>query len=524
MRGPIQTLLPLLLAAMIAAGCTDEGTLVPPLPPETYLFVGGDDLQATHYIQILSWHAEDRDSDRDSLHFQYRWTLDPSVTAPDFPTDWIGVERPYIYATSDTFYLPVPTSTSATVTHGFEIRAVDAEGNVDPTPAAASFPVFNQAPRLLAVSGGDTSSVLRLPATTLPVLSLQFRVLDGDNRDPENQSAFIREIRLWFEDPADFISIAGGDTLLTLRPEHFGSRVGQKVEINLQAVDLAGAWSNVLSDSTFVRDITAAKVLVLDSAGPLSASVSIVDPFWRDETSGIASYFAPGEFLIHDVNAQGAIGHPDNLGLIFSLFEAVIWYNGGAGAADNSSTSRPTVEISAAEAGIVSYLEAGGKVLLTGYNLIGASASPISGGSLSAGFETEVLLTDSLFVHSSGTPEFANSSNWRIWPPNAEITGFPAVGTRTLQNATALRGVDRMSLNPAALGDGVIEELFRSERERVQPASLFDGAIGVRRHFDSGGELVLLTFPISLAGGYGNHKQQVLTFLENFGVTFPGAP
>ena len=75
-----------------------------------------------------------------------------------------------------------------------------------------------------------------------------------------------------------------------------------------------------------------------------------------------------------------------------------------------------------------------------------------------------------------------------------------------------------MALNDDAVATGLIEELYRVKGTSVSPTSLYDGATGIRRHFDTGGELVLLTFPISLAGGYGNHLAEVETFLQGFGV------
>jgi hypothetical protein len=338
-------------------------------------------------------------------------------------------------------------------------------------------------------------------------------------------SALIREIRFWFDDegPGSAVSVSGSDTLLVLLPEHFGDRVGVSRGLNLQAVDRGGALSNVLSDSVYIRDVSQARVLILDSAQELDfENLNKVEPFWRDSVGGL---YPPEEVYLHEFRPGNGLGHPDILHLIFSLFEAVLWYNGVDGAAGADYSSTPTPEISQAEPGLLAYLEAGGKVLLTGFNLIGASVSPISGGSFSASFEEDVLLSDSLFVHSTGTPEGVATSNWRVWPPNNEINGFVEAGTDTLQNTTIKGGVDRMSLRPGAISVGYIEELYRLDGNRVFPPSLFAGAVGVRRHFEDPddpesflGDLVLLTFPISLAGGRGNHLDQVRHFLEEFGV------
>jgi hypothetical protein len=354
--------------------------------------------------------------------------------------------------------------------------------------------------------------------TILPAITLQFKVDDPDIEVPEGEMAteFIREIRFWFEDPEEYISVAGSDTSLTLFPDDFGDLLGEDRIFHMQAFDLGGAMSNVLSDTVYVRDLSGVKLLMLDSADSGSSTVTVVDAFWRDE---VATLFSPGEVVIHDVELLGEIDHPKNLHAIFSLFEAVVWYNGGAGSANSEYQSYPTPEIQRAEEGLNSYLEAGGKALMVGYNLIGASVSDIAGACFSEDFEEDVLMVDSLYVHSTGLPdEFETSPNWRIYP-GREILGFTAsAGTDTLRNATALVGADRMALNHDAIAAGQIEELYRVEGSNVSPSSIFDGATGVRRMFDSGGELVLLTFPISLAGGYGNELQEVENFLRHFGV------
>jgi len=268
-----------------------------------------------------------------------------------------------------------------------------------------------------------------------------------------------------------------------------------------------------------VTNISQARVLILDSSRSFSSSYEdSVDAFWHRDIAGL---YPPEEIYLHEFETDGSLVHPDFLSAIFSLFQAVIWYNGSTGRANAQFTSLPTAEIAEAEPALLSYLEAGGKVLLTGYNLVGASASEISGGSFSADFEEEDLLSDSLFVHTTGTPDGAVTSNWRFSPIASPIPGIASAGTDTLKNANNLIGVDRISPNPAALASGVIERLYLLPGSHVYPPSLKDGTVGLRRHFEGGGTLVLLTFPISLAGGNGNNRDQVARFLTDFGVPPP---
>ncbi|MCP4546028.1 MAG: hypothetical protein GY835_06145 [bacterium] len=504
------------LLLIMGWGCSDEGRLLPNLPPETTLFVDDGSLHTTHYQQILSWHGEDQDGE--VIRFEYKWTFPEGAVTADFDTTWVGLVEPFVEMVCDTFLLPLPTEWHTELTANFQIRAVDTKGLADPTPASADFRIFNRAPILYYKTGGDTLRTMELPTSILPVCNLDFMVIDPDNMPTEDDPGveFIREIRFWFEDPAEFISLAPTDTLLILDDTDFGENVGVDREFHLQAFDLAGAGSNILEGTAFVRDISAARVLILDSAGSLVADSPIVDAFWRDE---VISLFPAEEVVLHDFENDGQLGHKSILNAIFSLFEAVIWYNGNAGEADMSFVSSPTPEITAAEEGLVEYLEQGGHALLTGFNLLGASRGDAAGGSFSAAFEEDVILVDSLLVHSTNMPAGVEASpNWWHFT-GQEITGFPEVGTHTLRNQSTKAGTDRMALDEESIAGNLIEELYRVAGSTVYPPSTLNGAAGVRRVYEaSGGELVLLTFPVSLADGYDNALEDVLDFLRGFGV------
>ena len=510
--------LALLATAMIGGACSVDETLLPNEPPETTLFLGEGDLSPTHYRQILSWHGEDPDGE--VARYEYRWVYDPASGETD--SSWVGTVEPFVTNTRDTFFLPVPGTVMDPLTHRFEIRAVDGEGARDPEPAVQSFPVYNTAPRIWAVtSSGDTTSTLTLPGNILPVLTLRFKVADPDNpaSDPEEALAFIEEIRFWFEDPESYLSIQGTDSMLTLVPEDFGDLVGQEREFHLQAFDRGGAGSNVLSASAFVRDVQAARVLLMDSAAAASApNTGFVEPFWKQEFPDLLQ---PEELMIHDIAADGPLGDPVNLHAIFSLFEAVLWYNGADGAPIGFSND-PSPEFTEAEDALREYAEAGGHALLCGYNLIGASRGEHPGGSFSVDFENEVLLLDSLYVHSTGVPPGSDTTNYWVLANTGPklFPGFEQAGTDTLllPFGGSLKGVDRMALNDEAQTEGLIEELYRLDGDDTYPSSLVDGAVGVRRRFDSGGEIVLLTFPISLVEGNDNVLEQVQGFLQEFGV------
>jgi len=521
MRRRTATCLLILALFLLLGACTEVTEFTENQPPETTLMVDSSvNVDPTHYMQVLHWHGEDPDGE--VARYEYKWTLDPDVDAADFDTTWVGRVEPFVTWESDSFYLPVP---GGSATHDFQVRAVDREGLADPTPAFVELTVTNEAPKIWYVRGGELDTLITLPEEILPVYSLHFKVEDPD--DSEGSGALLREVRFWFEDPGDYISIPGTDTLFTLMPENFGEDVGRERQFHLQAVDLAGAVSGILSGSAFVKDVSQVELLILDSCDSGTGAEITADQFWKNDVAGL---LAPEKVYIHDFAAAGSLGQPQVLRDIFSIFKVVLWYNGDVGSADAVFfTGEPSPEIQEAEPALLEYLQEGGKVLATGWNLVGASVKDLvepgedpgpdnySGASFSADFDREVLLLGD-FRHHSLSPEDHESSNFRLYP-GREITGFPEVGTSTLRNMTALTGIDLMLPDEDALGAGTIESLYSVDGAvDTYPQTLGEGTVGLRRYFDSEGELVILTFPLSLAYGYGNALGEAETFLQHFGL------
>ncbi len=509
----------ILLAALLLGACTEVTEFTENLPPQTSLMVDSSvNVDPTHYLQVLHWHGEDQDGE--VARYEYKWTLDPAVAAGDFDTTWVGRVEPFVTWESDSFFLPVPETQAL---HAFQVRAVDWEGLADPSPAYVELPVFNSPPSILYQRGEELDTLITLPAEILPVYSLKFKVEDPD--DDEGLGALIEEVRFWFEDPDDYISIPGADTLFTLMPEHFGEGVGINREFHLQAVDRAGAKSNVLRGEAVVKDISEVELLILDSCDSGTTAEITADSYWKNDVAGL---FPPEKVYVHDFDEFGGLGQPEVLYNIFSIFKAVLWYNGDAGFAnDELFTSIPTPEIQEAEEALLAYLEGGGKVLITGWNLVGASVRDqvepgqppgpenYSGASFSEDFDDEVLLLDE-FRHHSVSTENHESSNFRLFP-GREIVGYPEIGTETLRNMTALTGIDLMLPNEDALGAGTLESLYSvNGAVDTYPQTLGDGVVGLRRYFDQDGEMVLLTFPLSLAFGYGNALGEAESFLQHF--------
>ncbi len=511
----------IILAALLLGACTEVTEFTPNQAPQTTLMVDSSvSVDATHYLQVLHWHGEDVDGE--VSRYEYKWILDPGVEAGDFDTTWVGRVEPFVTWESDSFFLPVPETEAV---HSFQVRAVDWEGLADPTPAFVELPVFNSTPEIFYLRGEELDTLITLPEEILPVYSLKFKVVDPD--DGAGEGALIEEVRFWFEDPEDFVSIPGADTLFTLMPEHFGEGVGINREFHLQAIDRAGAVSNVLRGEAVVKDVSEVELLILDSCGTGTTYGNTSDAYWQESVGGL---FEPEKVYVHDFDAFGGLGQPEVLNNIFSIFKAVIWYNGDAGFADDELfTSTPTPEIQEAEEALLAYLAEGGKVLLSGWNLVGASVRDLvepgedpgpenySGASFSEDFDQEVLLLDG-FRHHSFSTENHESSNFRLYP-GREIVGYPEIGTETLRNMTALTGIDLMLPNEDALGAGIIETLYSvNGAVDTYPQTLGDGAVGLRRFFDQDGEMVILTFPLGLSHGYGNALAQAEGFLQRFGL------
>ncbi|MGQ9863163.1 MAG: hypothetical protein ACUVRD_01585 [Bacteroidia bacterium] len=139
-----------------------KGTRLPNLPPETRIFVDTIALEGSTSLPSkfqLFWYGED--SDGYVAGYELRFGQQ----------NWTFTAR-----SESTFTFPLPPD-SIYFSVEFQVRAVDNQGEVDPTPARLRVPLRNSPPV------ATFSPEISLPDTTFPVLSFKVNVSDpdGDN-------------------------------------------------------------------------------------------------------------------------------------------------------------------------------------------------------------------------------------------------------------------------------------------------------------------------------------------------------
>ena len=336
----------LFLLALLFSAC-DEGTPFENLPPETHLFLkeiklsGEDRLNS---VVTLHWSGEDQDG----YVVAYMISLDED--------NWETVE-----VQDSTFRFDLMPG-SDTTDIDFWVRAIDNDGDTDPSPAYLRVPIRNSPP----VARLDTVNLI--PDTVASVFSFLWEIedLDGINTIDSIQ------IRLndgpWYalERNTRFITVVGEAPKMmgpqmgrvyegnaaNLRSEQIeGLVVGAGNRFYLRAKDIAGKFSDIDTSSSFFIRTQQHDLLVIDdhiSSQP--------DTVYRKALDAVT----PGyDFLILEENLP-TYWDP-TFGLYLQLYEQVFWY--GDGSQRPEVSGQLLLDVAANQLQI--YLNNGGKLLIT---------------------------------------------------------------------------------------------------------------------------------------------------------------
>lgn len=304
---------PIALGLFVACQKAPESKPVPNLPPETFLFVEGT-VDTVGARQVLYWYGNDPDG----------YVVGYEILVDD--TNWANAT--FTTARSDTFTFAAAESV---IVHTVQVRAMDNEGAVDPTPAQLILPVTNTPPEVSFQFGTLP------PDTTLPVATFFFEGhdIDGD----ETITGYLWRLdteTTWHLLPPESTSV----TILGIEP-------GERTFV-LRAVDEAQALSDSITHTWTVLPARGRVLLVKDDLGEAQA------PFYREVLEGLGIEYTewhvgrglPFAFrdVYHTLNSLG--------------FEVVLWFTG-----DSSHAV-------AAELALEDYLSAGNKLLLVDPHLL----------------------------------------------------------------------------------------------------------------------------------------------------------
>lgn len=458
----------LTISLCLVLGCAEEGNLsFPNTPPETYMAIADSVRNPTTYIQTIAWWGEDADGE--VVGFEYRVFTDPTEPGCPVSTDWVFTEE-----TSHSFNLPVTQGVS---THRIEVRAMDDDGALDPSPSSLTLPVTNTAPEIMIWNDNA------LPDTTFPALRIKWH---GD--DPEGRET-IENYVLWLDgDETNARTLAPGDTIATLTLNDFGGRYGERT-INIVAVDSGCDTSNVATHTWYVKE-PVGEVLLIDHLSSDYIGEAVTDLFYRNAFNACV-----GTYSILDIEAfigprigceyPCAPAYSFNFEDLFGLFDVVVWYD--------EPPRQDTTYLAAAARCVEAYVEAGGRFLLTSVQAIGKDSA------FNDSIAFEIFGIDSLYKRKDNT-NFDCKSKWAI-------TGNADRGLGDLKVVGVWPGVECMEPREDAV------PLFHIPPATVDAKQLTDYYIGVMNSRGAG-RAALLTFPISRCNGYGNAADEICRIID----------
>ncbi len=369
MKFRLTILFALTLAAALAAfgtGCSDSDfDPVGNRLPETGLAITGV-IDTTFYQVDLKWWGSDTDGD--VVGFEYRWEIsDPndSLSTFDLDTEWT-----FTAFNKKVFNLPVPDSIRV---FEFFVRSIDDQGAVDDSPAAQTYPFFNNPPE------GSIRFKEVLPDSSWPAISFGW-----NSFDPDGDSTIAKHL-VWIEGREDrpWEFAADIDTVL-LRPEDIDT--SGSLIFYYQVIDQGSAAS---PPDSFHVEIwpTIGNVLLVDDYSRLP---NIPDVFYRkmlDERLG------EGNYTIAELLKRKFFGE-DATAAFLESFETVIWYTGARQRfvlGDEEDFS----QMALADSGLGTMLGKGGSLFMSSLNALGTFAG------LTNDFYKERLEVDTLYINRS---------------------------------------------------------------------------------------------------------------------------
>ena len=350
-----------LLAA--AAGCSaPKKVMAPNLPPETTVYLSGSVDPVSHRVHIY-WFGSDPDGD--VVAYQMRFVPSGGSSDPNWGTVFCAMPG---RCTDSVF--TVFTGDSALIHTQFEIRSVDDQGALDPTPAVQRFALTNLAPQ------PHISNPLRRADSTFASVTISWTVDDPDGGGPGLR------YRIWLDGGEASYDSTALNTFTVPSPRFLegGAYRTRYRKLFLQAVDDGGRSGPVDSMEWYVRapgrrDINDPlhhrSLLVIDDSRSTAQNNFTVDTFYV-QTLRRNSY-PDSCFVIQRLEYSNPFRSTADLEQTLALFDAVVWYRGYDFHAPSDFKASLTLKNYQDVLG--AYIEGGGRVLLEGLFLIGGRQS-----------------------------------------------------------------------------------------------------------------------------------------------------
>jgi len=448
--------LALALAALVAGCGGVKGTLVPNLPPETVVFVSGP-VDTLNHVVHLRWFGSDPDGR--VARYEFRWVYPTGQSPAGYDSSlWIPTLR-----TDSTFTLYTPAGYSMPT---FVVRAVDDQGEPDPTPARETFQFTNQPPTVRLTN-------LPLP-TTFPVVTISWTASDPDG-DISRASYLV-----WLDANEAGATLVPASHQYTLPPATFsdgaGGYVGGPHTVHIRAVDDGGAVS-APDSARWTVQLPQGQVLLVDDHPGTTTFDDAYTHALNNQLGGASAY------TVINFEVNDPFRSPDDVRYTFGFFHSILWYQ-------ENNLAR-SAALALAEPGIRAALAAGHNFYVCSTALVGTN-----GAITTPSFLTDVVGADSMRVNvhvvgSDGLP----TTNFSI-SSGAILRPGPATPYDSLKAVGIASNVDALVLADPT------QAAFLAPPIELDSLQTEDWVVGVDRVPPGGtGRFVYLAFPLRFLGG-----------------------
>lgn len=449
----------LVLLAVVAAvvvGCSPRKVLAPDTPPETILFVQGP-VDTVSLIVHLFWFGTDPDGEVTGFELRFR---NPAAPAD---TQWVPTTR-----TDSLFTVFTPSGIS---TPRFEVRAIDNQGQRDPTPASEDFTFSNLAPTV------DLLNPPALADTTFPSVTLSWNGIDPDG------DVALLQYRIWLDGNEANARLTTQRTF-TIPSADFlqsGAYASGYRTAYVQAIDGGGRAGPPDSALWFVRAPvtgTRARLLIIDDVTTNNPANFTTDTLYSNTA---ARNLGADEYSILRLQTTQPFRSTADVEQTCALFDAVIWYRGRELTVSNTMRTYRD--------GLGAYLEHGGKLLLEGLNLV--EGENVSSAALPEDWVGRYLGSDGMFEHVIA----GRSDSTVTWSIDAGDTLLSPVFADTLRSVTLDDGLRCFLIRDPSYA------LLVAPTNTLPPGNPIPMAVAVTVPQPSGGRLVALSYPVRLTQG-----------------------
>lgn len=466
----------ILLAVALIAGCSPRKVLGPNTPPETVLFVQGP-VDTVSLTVHLFWFGSDPDGEVAGFEVRFK---NPAAPAD---TQWVPTTR-----TDSLFTVFTPQGYSAPT---FEVRAIDDDGQRDPSPATENFQFSNQAPIV------DLINPPAFADTTYPSVTLTWTGIDPDG------DAALLSYRIWLDGNEANARITDQRTFTipSIDFQQAGVYATGTRTVYVQPIDAGGRAGVPDSTRWVVRAPvtgTRARLLIIDDVPTTNPANVTTDTLYYNTA---ARNLPANEYSILRLQQTQPFRSIHDVEQTCGLFEAVIWYRGRELTVSNTMRTYRD--------GLAAYLENGGTLMVESLNLVAGDG--VLSAALPADWVGRYMGSDGLFKHV--IPGLADSTiSWDTNPGNIAYSVVTGDTVAWLGIDAGLRCFNVR--NPSYA-------LLTAQAGTLAPAAPIPMPLGVIVPQPSGGLFVAMSGPVRLTHGLGTAHRFLAGVFQQMGLTGP---